>query len=98
MKTLLRRILVIDGIILAVIAASSAILDASLALGKFHGFVFGLYTAYGGAGIFLVNAVLSGIALARRKREAAWHYVAAGLLALAAGVLVAWLGGQLFVR
>lgn len=93
-----RRTLIIDGAVLLAIAVSSAILDASLALGKFHGFVFGLYTAYGGAGIFLVNAVLSGIALARRKREAAWHYVAAGLLALAAGVFLAWLGGKLFVQ
>ena len=92
----LARTLTIDGIILFVIAVSAAILDVSLALGKFHGFVFALYTVYGGAGIFLVNSVLWGIALFRKKHEAAWQYLVAGLATLALGFVVAWLGGKLF--
>ena len=86
-----KKAFLINTIISLAIAATAGLLDLSLALGKFHGLVFALYTAYGLALQAIINIIIAVIAWTKTKKLFAKTVLASGLLIPAASFLLLWI-------
>lgn len=83
-----RRIWVVNALLGVGILVVTGIFDLTLTLGKFHGLVFALYSAYAAAGLLLVNIVL---ALWRRNVQ----FFYAGIVVAIAIFAIVWSAGAL---
>lgn len=90
MKLDWRRFWIAAGVYVAVLLGF-LIFDLSLTLGKFHGLVFALYSAYFSGAFLLVMAVLAFLNRKRPERLRAYGFAA--LLAILA-LLLFWLLGS----
>ena len=95
MKASIRRYLTINALILVVLAAAFAILDATLRLGKFHGLVFSLYLFYAAIVQSVVNLVLALVHYLREHRPRALAALVSALFVALSGSLLAYGGAQL---
>ena len=85
------NILLVFGLMLAVV-----ILDASLQLGQFHGFVFALYMAYGSIAIGVGNLVWATVQYFSDNLSNAKLFVALGIIVAAVGLGIAYAGSYFF--
>ena len=92
----LKKLVIIESVLLLILAIAVAVFDASLKLGKFHGLVFSLYLAYGSGLIFIINSIISAAYLFKKDKPNAKNYIATGLIIGVTGVIVAYFGGRLF--
>lgn len=79
-------------VILVFMALVFAILDLSLDLGKFHGFVFSLYILYFSVIVIFVNTVLSLINLFRERKKASRRFITVGAIVSLLGFGLSYLG------
>ncbi|MFW5865723.1 MAG: hypothetical protein ACOCU6_01380 [Nanoarchaeota archaeon] len=96
MKPMLRRLLLIELIILFIYCIGVMILDLSLALGTFHGLLFSLLTLYFSILVFMVNSVIAIVNTLKKRTIAAKHYIIAGMITTGAGCLIAFVIPHVF--
>jgi len=68
------------------------VLDLSLDLGKYHGFVFSLYVLYFSVILIFVNAIISTINLFREKKEASKRFITVGAIVSLLGFALSYAG------
>ncbi|MFP4118736.1 MAG: hypothetical protein ACLFTH_01635 [Candidatus Woesearchaeota archaeon] len=93
----LKRLVIFDLAALFVLIIAITILDFSLALGKFQGLIFSLFTMYASFAIFIINGIISLVYLLKDNVHVAKEFVIAGIIMLITGFLIAFLGGHLIM-
>lgn len=78
--------------ILVLVALIFMVLDLSLDLGKYHGFVFSIYVLYFSVILIFVNTVLSLVNLSMEKKKASKRFIIVGAIVSILGFGLSYAG------
>ncbi|MCF7861318.1 hypothetical protein K9M79_03645 [Candidatus Woesearchaeota archaeon] len=92
----MKKLFMIESIILLLIVIAVAIFDSVLQLGKLHGVVFSLYLFYASIIIIIINTVIAIFYFIKGRRKKPVSYLIVGFVLGVVGIIISYVGGRLF--